>query len=79
MMMTFLDITVAGLIMGGIYALIGIGLNIQWGVTRVLNMAHGEFIMIGAYTVYGLQQASRAFFGDPSPGITFLIAIPVSG
>jgi branched-chain amino acid transport system permease protein len=55
-MTTFLDISVAGLIMGGIYALIAIGLNIQWGVTRVLNMSHGEFIMLGAFAAYFLYK-----------------------
>jgi len=54
MLTTFLDVTIAGLMMGGIYALIAIGLNIQWGVTRVLNMSHGEFIMLGAFAAYFL-------------------------
>mgnify|MGYP001276043250 CR=1 FL=1 len=49
-----LDIFIAGLIMGGIYALIATGLNLQWGVTRVLNMSHGEFIMLGAFAAYFL-------------------------
>jgi len=57
---TFLDIFVAGIIMGGIYALVAIGLNIQWGVARVLNVSHSEFIMLGAfgalflYTIFGI-------------------------
>ncbi len=54
MLTTILDITIAGLIMGGIYALIAIGLNLQWGVTRVLNLSHGEFIMLGAFGAYFL-------------------------
>jgi len=52
MLATFIDVVVAGLIMGGIYALIAIGLNIQWGVTRVLNVSHSEFIMLGAFGTY---------------------------
>ena len=44
----FLNIAVIGLIMGGIYALISMGLSIQYGVARILNIAHGEFIMVGA-------------------------------
>jgi len=52
MLSTFIDVVVAGLIMGGIYALISIGLNIQWGVTRVLNISHSEFIMLGAFGAY---------------------------
>ncbi len=72
MMMTFLDITVAGLIMGGIYALIAIGLNIQWGVTRVLNMAHGEFIMLGAFSAYFLYNSLGI-----SPLLSLVICSPV--
>lgn len=37
-----------GLVLGGIYALIAMGLNIQYGVGRVFNIAHGEFLMLGA-------------------------------
>lgn len=58
---TFLNIIIAGLIMGGIYALIAVGLSLQYGVGRVLNISHGEFIMLGAfgawslYTLFGLS------------------------
>jgi len=47
--------------MGGIYALIAMGLSLQYGVSRVLNIAHGEFIMLGAfatwtlYTIFGIN------------------------
>jgi branched-chain amino acid transport system permease protein len=43
-----LHIVINGLMVGGIYALIALGLNIQYGVGRVFNIAHGEFIMVGA-------------------------------
>jgi len=46
---TVLDVVIGGLIMGGIYALIAVGLGLQYGVGRVLNVSHGEFIMIGAF------------------------------
>jgi len=71
MIATFLDITIASLIMGALYALIAIGLNIQWGVTRVLNMAHGEFIMLGAFGAYFLY----SLFGI-SPLISLIICSP---
>lgn len=38
-----------GLVNGGIYALIGIGLALLFGVLRLINIAHGEFLAIGAY------------------------------
>lgn len=42
----------AGLITGGMYALVAIGLNIQYGLMRVMNIAHGEFLMVGAYLAW---------------------------
>lgn len=45
-----------GLILGMIYSLIGLSLNIIFGVLRVVNFAHGEFIILGAYAAFFLQQ-----------------------
>ncbi len=53
-MTQFLDVLITGLINGGIYALIAMGLSLQYGVARVFNIAHGEFIMIGALTTFTL-------------------------
>jgi branched-chain amino acid transport system permease protein len=47
-----LDIIVGGAILGAVYSLVAVGLNLQYGVTRILNVAHGEFLMIGAYLAY---------------------------
>jgi len=61
MIVRILDVAIAGLMMGGIYALIAVGLSLQYGVARVLNIAHGEFIMLGAfiswslYTIFGIN------------------------
>jgi ABC-type branched-subunit amino acid transport system permease subunit len=49
-----LDILIGGLMMGGLYALIAVGLSLQYGVARVLNVSHGEFIMLGAFATYSL-------------------------
>ena len=54
MFVTVLDVVIGGLIMGGIYALIAVGLSLQYGVGRVLNVSHGEFIMIGAFATWSL-------------------------
>jgi branched-chain amino acid transport system permease protein len=43
---------VVGVITGGMYALVAIGLNIQYGLMRVMNIAHGEFLMVGAYLAW---------------------------
>jgi branched-chain amino acid transport system permease protein len=50
-----LDVVVGGLTTGGIYALVALGLNLQYGLMRVLNVAHGEFLMLGAYLTYALH------------------------
>jgi branched-chain amino acid transport system permease protein len=47
---------VNGIILGTIYALIGLSLNVIFGVLRVVNFAHGEFIILGAYGAYFAQQ-----------------------
>ena len=67
-----------GLSLSSILLLIALGLALSFGLMNVINLAHGEFIMIGAYTPYALQQIAQRFVGDPSPGVTFLLAIPLS-
>lgn len=48
--MTFwLELAATGLITGGIYAVVAIGLNLQYGLMRIMNISHGEFLMLGAY------------------------------
>jgi len=72
MMVTILDIVIGGLLMGGIYALIAMGLSLQYGVARVLNIAHGEFIMLGAFATWALYTA----FGI-NPLISLVIVGPL--
>jgi len=70
-MASFLDVLIAGLILGGIYALIAMGLSLQYGVARVLNVAHGEFIMLGAmvtwtlYTVWNINPLLSVVISGP--------------
>jgi branched-chain amino acid transport system permease protein len=54
MIVRVLDVVIAGLLLGGIYAMIAVGLSLQYGVARVLNIAHGEFIMLGAFITWWL-------------------------
>src|ERR1700677_52674 len=51
---------VNGLLIGGLYAIIAIGLNLQYGMLRILNIAHGEFLMIGAFVTYTLTVTTGA-------------------
>jgi branched-chain amino acid transport system permease protein len=57
MIVTVLNIVIAGLLLGGLYALIAMGLSLQYGVARVLNISHGEFIMLGGLTTWTLYTA----------------------
>ncbi|MCH7768729.1 MAG: branched-chain amino acid ABC transporter permease, partial [Nitrospinae bacterium] len=48
---------VSGLLLGGIYALVALGLTLIFGVMRVINVAHGTFLMVGAYITYWLYNS----------------------
>jgi branched-chain amino acid transport system permease protein len=54
-----LQTVTSGLLTGGIYALIGIGLTIIFGVMRVVNFAHGALVMVGMYATYFLFTGLR--------------------
>lgn len=50
--MTLIDALLQGILMGLLFALVALGLNIIFGVMNIVNFAHGEFLMIGMYTTY---------------------------
>jgi branched-chain amino acid transport system permease protein len=66
---SWLELIASGLITGGIYALVALGLNLQYGLMRILNIAHGEFLMVGAFVTWMVQT---------SFGLSPLWMIPVS-
>jgi branched-chain amino acid transport system permease protein len=72
-MVTFLNVVIAGLLLGGLYALIAMGLSLQYGVARVLNMSHGEFIMLGGLTTWSLYTVF-----DINPLVALVICGPVA-
>jgi branched-chain amino acid transport system permease protein len=51
----WIELIASGLITGGIYALVALGLNLQYGLMRILNIAHGEFLMVGAFLTWMVQ------------------------
>lgn len=55
--MDFLQTLINGLLLGGIYALIAAGLTLVFGVMRVINFAHGEFVILGGLVTYSLFSA----------------------
>ncbi|MBK7649079.1 MAG: urea ABC transporter permease subunit UrtB [Betaproteobacteria bacterium] len=54
----------SGLSLGSILLLGALGLAITYGVMGIINMAHGELLMVGAYATYGMQTLFRAFMPD---------------
>lgn len=48
------QVLINGLLKGGLYALMAIGMSLIWGVMNIINIAHGSFIMLGAYLTYWL-------------------------
>ncbi|MGH9042079.1 MAG: branched-chain amino acid ABC transporter permease [Acidimicrobiia bacterium] len=65
-MARFLQATVLGLLQGGLYGLVGVGFSLVWGVTNVVNVAHGAFVVVGAYIAWELQST---FGVDPLLGM----------
>lgn len=61
-MVDFVQYCVSGLIMGLIYGLIGIGLTVIYGMMKIVNIAHGEFLMLGAYLLFTFAVVLRAGF-----------------
>ncbi|HEX3503132.1 MAG TPA: branched-chain amino acid ABC transporter permease [Xanthobacteraceae bacterium] len=49
-----LQLLIAALVLGTLYALIALGLNLIYGTMRLLNVAHGEVVMLGGYIAYGM-------------------------
>ncbi|UUX97587.1 branched-chain amino acid ABC transporter permease [Aquabacterium sp. J223] len=65
----WLELIASGLITGGVYALVALGLNLQYGLMRILNIAHGEFLMLGAFLTWTAQQHL---------GLSPLLMVPIS-
>jgi len=72
MIQDFLQLTINGLLQGGIYSLISIGLTLIFGVTRIVNFAHGEFLMLAMYATFFLFQ-----FVGIDPYLSLLIVTPL--
>jgi urea transport system permease protein len=69
-----------GLSLGAVLLVAALGLAITFGLMGVINMAHGELIMVGAYTAYVVQNLFASSFGNSGAGYDsyFLAALPAS-
>src|SRR5665647_982431 len=63
---------VSGVLLGGMFALIAVGLTLIWGVMGIINFAHGEFLMVGLYVAYFAVSAGL------SPYLSFIVTIPAT-
>ncbi|KPI30733.1 urea ABC transporter permease subunit UrtB [Streptomyces sp. NPDC054950] len=71
-MTVILNQSFTGISIGAVLLLIALGLTLTFGQMGVINMAHGEFIMTGAYTTYVLQKSISG------AGVSLLVALPVA-
>ena len=68
----FLQATIYGLLQGGLLALVAVGFSLVWGVMNVVNLAHGSFVIVGAYVAWDLNSK----FGlDPFLGMFISAAL----
>lgn len=70
--MPFIDVLVAATTLGGLYALVAMGLSLQFGVARILNLAHGEFLIGAAFFSYALVEVAGLH-----PLLALALAVPV--
>lgn len=68
-----MDILFTGILLGGTYALIAMGLNLQYGMARIMNLANGEFLVAGGFAAFWFYTA-----GSISPLLTVFVVAPLA-
>ena len=68
-----MDIILIGLLLGGTYALMAMGLQLQYGVARIMNLANGEILVAGAFGTFWFYTATQA-----SPFFALIGVIPLA-
>ncbi|GAC1300278.1 MAG: branched-chain amino acid ABC transporter permease [Vulcanimicrobiaceae bacterium] len=71
-MQLLLQVLVNGILTGGILAVVALGFSLVWGIMNIINLAHGSFIMLGAYLSYVLF---TAFHIDPFVSVPIAFAV----
>lgn len=69
------QLVLSGILLGGVYALAALGLNLIFGVAKVINFAHGEFLMLGMYAGFWLMTLTgvNPYYGAPLIAVAFFI------
>lgn len=63
---------ILGVMLGGLYAIIGLGLSLTFGVMKIVNLAHGDFLVLSCYLAY----ACLSFFGI-DPILSLILLVPI--
>jgi branched-chain amino acid transport system permease protein len=71
--MPAIEVILGGVILGGLYALVAIGFNLQFGMARIVNLAYGEFLMGAAFAAFFMYTLFSI-----NPIIGMLLSVPVS-
>src|ERR1700731_1540563 len=71
--MSLIEVVLGGVITGGLYALIAIGFNLQYGVARIVDLAYGEFLMAAAFAAFWMFTLALI---NPIAGM--LLSVPVT-
>jgi branched-chain amino acid transport system permease protein len=70
--MKFLQAALTGMLLGGLHALMAVGVSLSWGVLRIINLAHFGLILVGAYLTF---QIASSWHIDPI--LTLVVTVPV--
>ena len=71
-MIEWINVVVQGVLLGGLYALFAAGLSLSFGVMRIINMAHGDFIILSAFLAFAVVQPL-----DINPFYMILLIVPL--
>lgn len=71
--MVLFEVFINGIILGGMYGLIALGLNLQYGVARILNLSYGEFFVGGAFTAF-----FTIMLWQLNPMLSLIISMPLA-
>jgi branched-chain amino acid transport system permease protein len=74
---TWLRFFISGITIGGVYSMIAIGYTLVYGILFMINFAHGEVMMLGAFAGYFVFEALNFWIIDPTTELNFLNAYPI--
>jgi len=74
---TWARFAISGLILGSVYAVIAIGYTLVYGILFMINFAHGEVMMLGAFAGFFVFEGLNSLMINAAEGVTFLAAYPV--